>query len=119
TTDITATLPQITAIEAVRTSSAISIRTTGYSAIRSVTAVSFSFEVRTATGIKTVNAARSVDGEFTLWFKTSTSADYGSGFAFTQSFSVQGDISTIEAVTVTLTNSLGSTASNRTVLTPQ
>lgn len=116
-TEIPALPPQITALEAVQTSAGISIRTTGYSDLRSVTSVGFGFDLKSASGTQRINLTRNVDSDFTAWYKNPASAAFGGAFIFVQSFAVEGDASFIEAVTVTLVNSQGSTVSNRTLLT--
>jgi len=118
-TEIPPAPPRITALEAVQTSAGISIRITGYSDLRSVTSVAFGFDLKTDSGTQRMNLTRNVDGDFTTWYKNPASAAFGSAFIFVQSFAVQGDASVIEAVTVTLVNSQGSTVSNRTLLTRQ
>jgi len=117
--DILAVPPQIIGVDATRSSSDVTIRTTGFASIRSVTSVTFSFEVRTSSGAQTINLTRNVDGDFTAWYKDAASANYGSTFQFSQSFSVQGDASSLEAVTVTLANTLGSVLSSRTLIKVQ
>jgi hypothetical protein len=92
------------------------VRVTGYSVIRSVTSVTFGFDVRTASGIQRVNSSRNVDSDFGAWYQSPQSAAYGSLFVFSQSLNVQGDASTIDAVVVTLTNVKGSQTSASTPL---
>ena len=115
--DIPLEAPQITAVEASLAGSTVNIRITGYSATRSMTTVTFSFDVRTNSGTQKVNLSRAVDSDFADWYQKPGSATFGSAFIFAQSFNVQGDASLIDAVTVTLANSQGSTSSARTVLT--
>jgi len=115
--DILPESPQITAVEATLSGSVVTIRTTGYSAMRSMTSVTFAFDVRTNSGTQKVNLTRTADSDFAGWYQNPASATFGSTFVFVQSFNVQGDASLIDAVTVTLANSQGSTTSSRTVLT--
>jgi hypothetical protein len=49
-----------------------------------------------------------LDTAFTAWYAGTPSAQFGSQFLYTQPFTVQGDIGAIASVTVTLTNSVGS-----------
>jgi hypothetical protein len=56
-----------------------------------------------------------VDADFGTWYQNPQSAAYGSEYVFSQSFTVQGDVSSIEAVVVALSNSKGSVTS---ALTP-
>src|SRR5262249_33676426 len=75
-TEILAVPPQILGVDATRSSSAISVRTTGFASTRSVTSVTFSFEVRTQSGLQTINLQRSVDGDFTTWYKDAASGNF-------------------------------------------
>ncbi len=118
-TEIPPAPPQITALEGVQTTSAITIRTTGYSDLRSVTSVVFGFDLNAASGSQRINLTRNVDSDFTAWYKNPASAAFGGAFIFVQSFVVQGNASVVEAVTVTLVNSQGSIVSKRTLLTRQ
>ena len=119
TTEIPPAPPQITALEALQTPAGFTIRTIGYSDLRSVTGVVFGFDVKSASGTQRINLTRSVDSDFTAWYMNPASAVFGGSFIFVQSFAVQGDASVVEAVTVTLANAQGSKVSNRTLLTHQ
>jgi hypothetical protein len=81
--------------------------------------VGFGFDLKSDSGTQRINLTRNVDSDFTTWYKNPASAAFGGAFIFVQLFAVQGDASFIEAVTVTLVNSQGSTVSNRTLLTRQ
>jgi large repetitive protein len=110
--DVRAIAPQIRNVVAVRTSGGLRVEITAYSPERRVQLVNFVFRVRTQEGMQSVSLARNVETEFGNWYGSSAAAPFGSSFLFTQSFLVEGDSSTIDAVTVTLTNTQGSTSSN-------
>jgi hypothetical protein len=105
--------PQMTNVTATRISGGLSVRVIGYSPERRVTEVEYSFDVRVNGTIQKVNLGRSVLSEFTTWYQSPASIVFGSAFRLEQLFSVAGDSSAIEAVTVTLKNSQGNTASTR------
>jgi hypothetical protein len=87
------------------------VRVIGYSPERRVTDVEYSFDVRVNGAIQKVNLSRPVGPEFNTWYQNPASATFGSSFRLEQLFSVQGDSTAIEGVTVTLKNSIGSTVS--------
>jgi hypothetical protein len=104
--------PQLRNIAAVRTAGGLRVEVTAYSPERRVQRVDFTFRVRTAAGTQTSNLGRSVEGEFDTWYRSAPSIPFGSSFVYVQSFVVDGDVTMIESVTVTLTNTQGSTSSN-------
>ena len=114
---INSTPPQITSVTATRLTSAVTLRVIGYSPERRVTEIDFSFEVRVNGVIEKINLSRTVTAEFSTWFQNPTATPFGSAFRFEQLFGVAGDPKTIDAVTVTLKNSQGSTSSARIPLT--
>ena len=111
TMDILALPPQITNVEAFRTTGGLDVLLTGYSPARRVTSVDFNFDVKTGSKTQRITLTKNVDSLFANWFQSSVSVPYGSAFSFSQSFTLQGTGSTIEAVTVTLKNVQGNTSS--------
>jgi Putative Ig domain len=109
--------PQMTNITATRMPGGLSVRVIGYSPERRVTEVEYSFDVRVNGNIQKVNLARTVLSEFNTWYQSPASAAFGSAFRLEQLFSVTGDSTSIEGVTVTLKNSQGNTTSTRTPFT--
>jgi hypothetical protein len=113
---IVASAPQITNISAVRTSGGLEMRITGYSTPRRVTSVEFAFDVKTGSTTQRITLQRAADADFGAWYSNKASTAFGSAFSFVQSFTVQGDTSLIETVTVRLANAQGSTSSSPTPL---
>jgi hypothetical protein len=116
TTVIAPDAPQMTAVDASLTGNTMVVRVTGYAVNRSVSDVIFGFDVQTTSGTTRINAPRSVATDFSTWYQNPQSAVYGSAYVFSQSFTVQGDASTIRSVVVTLSNSLGSSVSANTTV---
>jgi hypothetical protein len=87
------------------------VQITGYSTPRRVTTVDFSFDVKNGTKVQQVLLTKSVDADFTAWYRSPGSVAFGSAFSFVQSFNIQGDPNAIQGVTVKLTNAQGSTSS--------
>jgi hypothetical protein len=112
TTTVVATAPQITNVATVRTAAGFDVRITGYAPMRRITSAEFTFDVMTADSTERITLSRNVDAEFASWYQNPASTAFGSAFSFVQSFTVQGDGSAIQAVTVRLTNVQGSTSSN-------
>ena len=106
-------IPQIKSVTANRVTDGLKVQITGYSSERRLTTIDFAFDVRTAAGMQRVNLSRSVEQDFRTWYQSQASLPFGSTFLFEQSFGVQGDLTGIDAVTITLTNGQGSATSSR------
>jgi len=117
TTTVDSTAPMITGLTATRITGGLSVKVVGFSPERRVTEASFSFEVRVNGTIQTMNLTKPVDSDFGPWYQNPQSTPFGSAFSFEQLFAVSGNTSSIEAVTVTLKNAIGSTVSARTPFT--
>jgi hypothetical protein len=111
TVTIPPTAPKLTNIAAERTSNGLKVQITGYSPERKLSNAQFAFDVRTSSGTQHVNLMRNVETDFATWYNSPASVAFGSSFAFEQLFSVQGDASMIDSVTVTLTNGQGTSSS--------
>jgi hypothetical protein len=116
-TSVDSTAPQMTNITATRMASGLSVQVIGYSPERRVTEVEYSFDVRVKGNIQKINLGRTVLSEFNTWYQNPASAAFGSSFRLEQLFSVTGDTTAIEGVTVTLKNMQGNTSSARTPFT--
>jgi Putative Ig domain len=117
TVTVPATIPKLTNITAVRISGGLRVQATGYSPERRVNNVDFAFDVKTSSGTQRVTLSRSVQTEFDTWYRSGASSAFGSTFTFEQMFTVQGDSSGINGVTVTLTNGQGSGSLGTTTFT--
>jgi len=115
-TIIAGSAPQITNVAAVRTSGGLELRVTGYSPPRRVTSAEFAFDVKTGSTTQRITLQRDVDADFAAWYRNTASTAFGSAFSFVQSFTVQGDTSLIQTVTVRLANAQGSMSSSATPL---
>jgi hypothetical protein len=109
--DIPATAPQMTDVTVTRTSGGIDVQVTGFAPARRVLNVEFTFDVRSGNTTQRPTLSRSVEAEFSAWYRNTASTVFGSSFSFLQSFTVAGDASAIQGVTVRLTNAQGSTSS--------
>jgi hypothetical protein len=100
--------PAVRTVQVVRTGGGFEVRVTGYSTPRQMTQAVFSFTATAQGGLQTTSLVVPLDTAFTAWYAGTPSAQFGSQFLYTQPFTVQGDIGAIASVTVTLTNSVGS-----------
>lgn len=105
--------PQMTSVTGSRVSGGLRVQIIGYSTERRVTNAEFSFDIRATDGTQRVSLSRPVEVDFDAWYQSPESLPFGGTFLFEQVFSVQGDANAIDAVTITLTNGLGSTTSSR------
>src|SRR5262249_16367797 len=87
----------MTELTAVLTAGGLKIQVRGFARRRRVTTVEFSFDIK---GSARKTLSRNVESEFADWYRNAASTPFGSAFSFLQSFTIQGDTSSIEGVTV-------------------
>ncbi len=104
---VIATTPTITAT---RNSTGFTVVLNGYATSLEVTQATFTFTAGAGANLQTGQVTVPVTALFAQWYQSSASAPFGSQFTFTQPFTVQGSPSDIVSVTVTLTNSNGTSA---------
>jgi hypothetical protein len=112
TVQVLPSAPQITGVTATRTIGGVDVQITGYAASRRVTGVEFSFDVKNGSKLQPVVVTKNVDSDFATWYRSPASNSFGSSFSFLQSFTIAGDVSLIQDVTVRLINAQGSTSSS-------
>jgi len=104
---ITAGSVQITNL----TSSGFDVVLTGYSDTRDMTTATFTFTAASGTAFNgTSTFAVPVGPIFTTWFDSPAGQNNGSMFLLTVPFTISGPTSVIGSVSVTLTNSVGTSA---------
>ncbi len=111
TVGIPATAPHITDVTVVKTAGGLDIRVTGYAPSRRVSSAEFGFDVKDGNSTKHIAMSRSVESDFSDWYRNPASTQFGSSFSFLQSFTIQGDIDSIQGVSIKLANAQGSTTS--------
>jgi hypothetical protein len=102
--------PKINTVQVVRITGGFNILVTGYSTPRQVTQASFAFTAATGANLQTTQVTVPVDSVFTTWYTGNSSPQFGSQFLYTQPFTVQGEVSDITSVSVTLSNATGTSA---------
>jgi large repetitive protein len=99
------TAPVITAVRASRTATGFSVVITGFSTSRDGTQGVFRF-AGTNT-LDTTELTVQLATTFNTFFQSAASAQTGGQFTLTVPFTIQGDTSAVNSVTVTLTNAAG------------
>ena len=112
TIKIAPSAPVITNVAATTTSSGFQVQVTAYSTTREVTQAAVHFTAAAGQTLQTTDVTVPLTTAATAWFQNSTSAQYGSQFILTLPFTVtNGAASAIGSVSVTLTNSAGTSNS--------
>jgi hypothetical protein len=108
TVRINAAAPVATTVTATISGSGFTVTIVGYATTRSITSAVFTFTPASGANLQTTTVTIPVDQLFSAWYASAASAAFGSQFTFTQPFTVQGGVSAIASVTVTLVNATGS-----------
>jgi large repetitive protein len=90
-----------------RSASGLQVTLVGFATSREVTSATFHF---TGTNLQTTDVVVPLTGLVGGWYSSSQSNAYGSLFQIVQPFTIQGTPSQVTGVTITLTNSVGSSA---------
>jgi len=85
----------------------IQISLTGLSTTRQVTSAIYHFSFTTASNQAPVDITVPLGTLVSGWYSTPASLNYGSLFGFTQNFTVNGNVSQVTSVSITLTNNQG------------
>jgi hypothetical protein len=104
--------PVITNVTASTTASGFQVQITAYSTTRDVTQGAVHFTAAAGQTLQTTDVTVPLTSAASTWFQGSTSAQYGGQFILTLPFSVSnGGAGAIGSVSVTLTNSVGTSNS--------
>jgi hypothetical protein len=110
-TTVDSTAPKITSLTAARVTGGLRVQLVGFSPERKVTEVQYSFDVRVNGALQKVDLTKTVDSDFGVWYQSAPSLPFGSAFKLDQLFTVAGSTAAVEAVTITVKNTQGSTVS--------
>ncbi len=99
--------PRIDSVELVAGTGGVEVRIAGYSTPREVTRATFVFTVTRTGGSQTIEVPVQVGEAFKTWYSGAASTQYGSAFRYDQPFTVQGSVSSIKSVTVSLASGSG------------
>jgi hypothetical protein len=98
--------PVIVSVTATRTSSGFTVSINGYTSTRELTQANFTFNPATGANLQTASLTVSVGALFAPWLQGSQVI--GSQFLYSQPFTVSGNLQAVASITVTLTNTQGS-----------
>jgi hypothetical protein len=99
--------PVISSVRATRTGDSISIVVTGFSTPRDMTSATFRFTAAAGSTVQTTDFTVQLGSQFTAYYQGAAAAPFGSQFTLTMPFTVSGNSSAVTGVSVTLTNSVG------------
>jgi len=100
--------PVIRSVQVERTGSGFDVVVKGLSTPRQVTQAAFRFNPAPAANLQTTEITLPMTTLSDRWYQDQGSSQYGSQFTLRQSFTVSGDPRAVSSVSVTLTNSVGS-----------
>ncbi len=102
--------PVISSVQIVRTGSGFEVHVVGLSTTREMVRADFTFTAAAGANLQTRQATVQVGGAFSSWYGNTDSAEFGSNFAYTQPFTISGNSNAVASVSVTLTNSEGTSS---------
>jgi hypothetical protein len=109
---VPASVPGLTSMTLARSGDTITTSIIGYSDTRELVQATFHFNGANGDTINTPDITVPATALFGTWYSGDASQQYGSAFLYTQEFNLSGGSqSTIGSVTVTLTNSVGTSTS--------
>jgi len=111
-TTVDSTAPKITSLTATRVAGGLRVQVVGFSPERKVSEIQFSFDVRVNGALQKVDLTKTVDSDFGVWYQSAPSLPFGSAFKLDQLFTVSGSTAAVEAITITVKNTQGSTTSS-------
>jgi hypothetical protein len=104
---IPAAVPTLTSGMTTKSGQTLTVAVVGFSNTREVTKAVFHFTPVAGSTITNPDVTVDVSAVFADWYGSTASDAYGSAFTYMQPFTLNSDASSIEGVTVTLTNSVG------------
>ena len=99
--------PVITKVAASSNSGGIEVDVTGFSNTREMVSATFTFQAASGTTLQGGTQTITVGPIFATWYGDPGSAKFGSEFTFAQPFNLSGSATGVASVSVTLTNTVG------------
>jgi hypothetical protein len=99
--------PVITSVTLTRNGNTITVEIQGYSNTRDMSQATFDFTAAAGSSLSNPEIKVDVTNDFTTWYSSDASTQYGSTFTYSQVFNLSNNASTIGSVSVALTNSVG------------
>jgi hypothetical protein len=107
TIKIGASAPVITSVTAAASSGGFTVTIVGFSNTRDVTQATFTFTAASGVSLQTGTVTVPLTSLFSAYYQSAASAPFGSQFTLTQPFTVSGNQQAVSSLSVTLTNSAG------------
>jgi hypothetical protein len=104
---VPASAPVLTSVSLNRSGNTLTVTVEGYSSTRDMTSALFNFTPAAGQELQDPQLTVDVATDFSTWYAQQSSIQYGSAFTYTQAFDLSGDASAVGGVSVTLTNSVG------------
>jgi hypothetical protein len=104
---VPASAPVLTSISLIRSGNTLTVTVQGYSSTREISSALFNFTPAAGQALQESQLTVDVATDFSTWYTQPSSNQYGSAFSYTQAFDLSSDASTVGGVSVTLTNSVG------------
>jgi hypothetical protein len=111
TITIGASAPTVTSVTVTPGTNQFTVVVVGFDPTRAITQVNFTFTPAAGSTLQTSTVTISAQTLFSAWYQSSAAVPFGSQFSFTITFTVGGNVSSIQSVTVTLTNPAGTSTS--------
>lgn len=102
--------PVITNVTFSNTGGSLTVTVTGYSATRDMVSGNFTFSPASGSTLAQSEVTVQLGSAFTTWYQNTASYAYGSEFLLTMPFTVSGNAADVSSVSVTLTNSFGTSS---------
>jgi hypothetical protein len=102
--------PVITSAAVTNVSGGFNLTIVGYSTTRDMTSAMVTFNPASGVTLSSSTTTVQLSQLFTTWYQSSASAQYGSMFSLVIPFTIQNGTNPLTSVTVTLTNSQGTSA---------
>jgi len=99
--------PTISSVSITTSGNTLTVLTTGYSTTREMQSATFKFTPASGATLAQTAIIVPATSLFSAWYNTDASAQFGSEFTYIQQFTLSGSASSIAGVSVTLTNTVG------------
>jgi len=107
TTAIAKSAPVITAATLTKVTGGVSVGLVGFSTTREITQATVTFTPAAGSNLTASTQTINLGSTFSAWYQSAGSNAFGSQFTIAIPFGIAGDVNAIGSVTVTLTNSVG------------
>ena len=102
------TTPVLNGVRVQRTANGFNVIVTGFSSTREMVQGTFRFA---GTNLQASDFTVQLTNQFNAWFQSTQAAQFGGQFSLSIPFTIQGDTTNVNSVTVTLANTVGSSSS--------